>query len=145
MSMHQNSLATWHGEIKPHLRKRQLQVLKVYQNIIRGTARDVMAYTGQPNNVIQPRIGELRDLGYLKEIGDKLIDGRKHAILELTEKGMEIDTVAVKDIAPAKKYYSKDDYKKIVREVYDYLSKNLNEPEQAELYKDLKLFLATKE
>ncbi len=142
--MHKNSLAAWHGEVKPTLRRRQLQVLKVYQNVGEATARDIMAVTGQSNNVIQPRIGELRDLGYLVEIGDKKIDGRKHAILKPTELGEHTDTSKVSDITPAKRYYSKEDYKKIVREVYDHLALQLSPEDQKELYEELKLFLATK-
>ena len=144
--MHQNSLETWHGEIQPTLRKRQLQVLKVYQAAKNSlTATDVMSITSRPRNVIHPRIGELRDLGYLVETGDKIIGGRKHALLTTTPAGEVIDTSKVDSITPEDKYYSKEDYKKIVREVYDHLAVQLNFKEQKELYQELKNFLATKE
>lgn len=146
--MHKNSLKTWHGEIKPTLRKRQLQVLKVVQHIGgKGTARDVMSTTGQTSNVIHPRLGELRDLGYLTEIGDKKIDGRNHTIYALTELGMSVNTDTVKDITPAKKYYSIEDYKQIVREVYDHLvaEQGLDQEKARDLYEDLRLFLAKKQ
>jgi len=104
-----------------------------------------MSITSRPRNVIHPRIGELRDLGYLVETGDKIIGGRKHALLTTTPAGEVIDTSKVDSITPEDKYYSKEDYKKIVREVYDHLAVQLNFKEQKELYQELKNFLATKE
>lgn len=144
--MHQNSLNTWHGEVKPNLRKRQLQVLKVYQATKHSlTATDVMSITSRPRNVIHPRIGELRDLGYLVETGDKLIGGRKHALLTTTPAGEAIDTSKTPSITPETKYYSKEDYKKIVREVYDYLAVQRSAEDAKELYEELKAFIATKD
>lgn len=145
MTMHLNSLNTWHGEVKPTLRRRQLQVLKVLQALGDSTARDVMSATGQPSNVIHPRLGELRDLQYVREKGNRDIGGRKFTIYALTPLGIATDTSKVKDIKPAKKYYSKEDYKAVVREIYDYLSVNLSEPEKADLYTELRNFIATKE
>ena len=143
--MHKNSLEPWYGEVKPNLRKRQLQVLKVLKAIGgSGTARDVMSATGQTSNVIHPRLGELRDLEYVKEAGNKKINGRKFTIYKVTEKGESTDTEKVEDIKAAKKYYSKEDYKTIVREVYDHLATDLNPEESKELYEKLRLFLSTK-
>jgi len=105
-----------------------------------------MAITGQTSNVVHPRIGELRDLGYLKEIGNKKIDGRNHAILKITEQGDKIDTSGVKDITPAKRYYSKEDYKRFCREFYDFMqvSTPTNTQNLSALHKNLVDFLATK-
>lgn len=141
---HKNSLEAWHGEVKPTLRRRQLQVLKVYQRIGQGTATDIMAITGRPRNVIHPRVGELRDLGYLEEIGDKIIDGRKHAILRVTEKGDKIDTSGVEDITPAHRYYSKEDYRRFCREFYDFARTEASSEETDKLHARLTSFLATK-
>lgn len=142
--MHQNSLDTWHGEVKPTLRKRQLQVLKVYQKIGEGTATDIMAITGRPRNVIHPRIGELRELGYLQEVGDKVIDRHKHAILRITETGAAVSTAEIDDITPAKKYYSKNDYRTFCREFYDFTRTEATIEETEKLYARLVSFLATK-
>lgn len=144
--MHKNSLQTWHGEVKPTLRRRQLQVLKVYQQAGEATARDIMAITGRTNNVIQPRIGELRDLGYLVEVRDKKIDGRNHSVLKPTELGDSTDTSKVEDITPAKKYYSKNDYKHFARDFYDYMKKTYGLPEDksSELYRDLRDYVGSK-
>lgn len=142
--MHQNSLNVYHNEVKPTLRRRQLQVLKVYQKVGEGTARDIMAITGQTSNVIHPRIGELRDLGYLKEIGNKKIDKHNHAILKITEKGLAINTDEVKDIVPAKRYYSKEDYRHFCRNFYDYISPKISEENKTILYKQLQEYLTDK-
>lgn len=143
--MHKNSLGAWHGEVKPTLRKRQLQVLKVMQRLERGTARDVMSATGQTSNVIHPRLGELRDLEYLKEVGDKKIDGRNHTIYALTEKGLNTDTSKVADIEPKTKYYSKDDVKVIARRIYNHIK--TNHPADSfyvdSVYEDMKSYIAT--
>ena len=111
-----------------------------------GTATDIMAITGRPRNVIHPRIGELRELGYLEEIGDKVIDRHKHAILRVTSKGDAVSTVEVEDITPAKRYYSKGDYRAFCREFYDYLQVSYppNDPDVKRAYEQLRNFLATK-
>lgn len=144
--MHKNSLNTWYGEVKPDLRNRQLQVLKVVQAIGgKGTARDVMAATGQTSNVIHPRLGELRDLKYLAEVGDKKIDGRKHTIYALTELGMSVNTDKVKDLKPANKYYSKEDVKTIARRIYNDIEKrNPNDREYlSRVYESMRTYIAT--
>jgi len=141
--MHKNSLEAWNDEVKPNLRKRQVQVLKVMQHLAEGTAKDVMNATGQPSNVIHPRLGELRDLGMLTENGDKKIDGRKHTVYVVTVKGMEVDTEQVADIQPANKYYSRGDYKAFARQYYDYMKPKLTPEEQEKLYSNLKTFIST--
>lgn len=142
--MHKNSLEVWRGEVQPTLRRRQLQVLKVYQRVGQGTATDIMAITGRPRNVIHPRIGELHKLGHLAESGNKMIGHRNHAILRVTEKGNAVDTSAIEDITPATRYYSREDYKRFCKEFQDFVEVRATDEQNADIYHLLGRFLVTK-
>lgn len=121
MAVHKNSLHAYHNEVLPHLTKRQLQVLKVMQKVCRATNQDLYAITGQTNNVIAPRTGELRDLGYIKEAGDRKIGTRLHTIYEVTDLGMSVDTEEVRDLIPKERYYSYQDRDAVMRDFYDFV------------------------
>ena len=109
--------------------------------------QDLYGITGQTNNVITPRTGELRDLGYIEKVGDKKINGRNHTVYRVTELGHSIDTSKVRDIAPAKKYYSKYEWLNICKELKMYSERRngTGSINHDIVYQTLKDFLATKQ
>jgi len=130
--MHKNSLHAYHNEVLPSLTKRQMQVLKVMQTVGRVTNQDLYSITGQTNNVIAPRTGELKKLGYIREAGDRKIGTRLHTIYEVTDLGMSVDTSKVRDLIPQERYYSYQDRHAIMVDFYDFImpkvdAKPLNE------------------
>jgi len=75
------------------------------------------------------RTGELRDLGYIKEAGDKKIGTRLHTIYEVTDLGMGVDTERVRDLIPKERYYSHMEMHDILGRLYNFMYHELDAKE----------------
>lgn len=145
MTVRRNSLDAYYGTVVPDLNKKQLQVLKVMQHVGKDvTNQDLYAITGQPNNSIAPRTGELRDMGYIEKVGDRKINNRQHTIYRVTDKGMRVNTDKIPDIMPKKRYYTYHDYLEICKEIRDFAGKGTQEEFEV-VHSNLKRFLQTKQ
>lgn len=147
MTVRRNSLDAYYGTVVPDLNKKQLQILKVMQHEGKDlTSQDLYSITGQPNNSVAPRVGELRDMGYIEKVGDRKISGRKHSVYRVTDKGLSVNLEKIPDIKPKQRHFTRHDYLQMCKEVKAFSeSQTAYTPvEKALVYDTLKGFLNTK-
>lgn len=86
--MHANSLDAYHNEVKPTLKGRKLIVYEAIKKMPKCTMKDVATYLNVPLNTISGRFSQLRDTGFIKEVGSIKISKTTCTQWEVTDMGL---------------------------------------------------------
>jgi Mn-dependent DtxR family transcriptional regulator len=80
--VHDNSLHAYYNDVLPTLSERQKEVLRAIRHLGSATCSEVATFLKTFPHTISGRFSELSKKSLIKEVGNKVINNRPHAIWE---------------------------------------------------------------